>query len=419
MEVERRWLRKHGLADWANQQQSSASSLLPRGTLEPDAEALEFLHTECGRTGVQSLAAATAAFAWLPVAVRSLDAPPSGLESEQQAVTHTHKRALWENAAEAKTSDDLLRRMAEIEAALTAQMAKPAKRAAGVLERRASAAPILLQDRPKELAEGEKPPKPMTDKDFKAALTRQHELLEVERKSLRYKIAVALALDAIATQLRKWEETQEACGGGLDPATHEQLQADILAARRKHGKAAVEAKRHEVRQQVAASDAKEERKAREDLLDLKQQYEDVAAFRTFKPKRFGFDMSWEDCELICEHETCTLTAHFGNETDKEINVAGGKRRTDIGGVRRRCADHKEEGDLHHPRALRSYLPRASGRHARRKKLPPPLPPVRNIHRILKPNLHHVLDASEGSLLRGEGSSGGCILASAIGSIHHF
>ena len=67
--------------------------------------------------------------------------------------------------------------------------------------------------------------------------------------------------------------------GGLEASVVDRLRQDLQAARRKHAKAAVEAKRHEVRAAVAAGSEHEESVARRQLDDLKTQYEDVAGFR--------------------------------------------------------------------------------------------------------------------------------------------
>ena len=107
--------------------------------------------------------------------------------------------------------------MKAVDAALRPAAAVPARRAHGILERRSSAGTILLMDwRPpadwpgmdEALAPGQKPPKPATEKDQQAAQEEQQTRLELERKSLTYKLAVAVAADGINTQLSRW---QKAC----------------------------------------------------------------------------------------------------------------------------------------------------------------------------------------------------------------
>ena len=125
--------------------------------------------------------------------------------------------------------------------------------------------------------------------------------------------------------------------GGLEASAVDRLRQDLQAARRKHAKAAVEAKRHEVRAAVAAGSEHEESVARGQLDDLKTQYEDVAGFSTPAVREVGAEIGWADVEPLCEAKGCQITAHFGVEGE---------------GIRVRCARHKEEGDV---RRFRDFL----------------------------------------------------------------
>ena len=118
--------------------------------------------------------------------------------------------------------------------------------------------------------------------------------------------------------------------GGLEASAVDRLRQDLQAARRKHAKAAVEAKRHEVRAAVAAGSEHEESVARGQLDDLKKQYEDVAGFSTPAVREVGAEIGWADVEPLCKAKGCQITAHFGVE---------GK------GIRVRCARHKEEEEF--------------------------------------------------------------------------
>ena len=187
---QRAWLRRHGLKDWEPER--------PSGSREPSSLEMDFLFSECARTGQQSGDVARAAFAWLPQAERADDAPPAV-------------------PLEELTSTALEARLKAVDAALRPAAALPAERAHGILERRSSAGTILLMDwRPpakwpgmdEALAPGQKPPKPATEKDRQAAQEEQQTRLELERKSLTYKLAVAVAADGINTQLSRW---QKAC----------------------------------------------------------------------------------------------------------------------------------------------------------------------------------------------------------------
>ena len=135
----------------------------------------------------------------------------------------------------------------------------------------------------------------------------------------------------------------------------------VAALRIQWAKAAVSEKRHEVRAAVAAGVAGEENTAREELEALKLQYGRLAGIRTRRPKRFDIGGPEESGASIapdlCIEDGCAAVAHYGHEDD---------------GERIHCAEHREEGEVKHPRHMRTYLPRSSGKHSRVVK-PRPAP----------------------------------------------